>query len=309
MYKVNQGRLAKEFNLEVLTPEINLDELEIRRWEVNRPALQLAGYFAHFDNDRIQIIGKVEYTYLSTLDPDLRKDMLWQIFKYEVPCVVVCKGLEIFPEMLEYANEFSVPLFRTNLRTSDFMAEVIRYLRQELAERTTLHGVLVDVYGEGLLIMGESGIGKSETALELLKRGHRLVADDAVIIKRISHNKLKGYAPTLLQDLLELRGIGIINVRELYGVGVIKREMDIDMVIQLENWNGEAEYDRLGISDEYIDILGNKVLCKSLPIRPGRNLAVICESAAINHRQKKLSGRDAAQELQERLETQKGMEP
>ena len=210
--------------------------------------------------------------------------------------------------MLEFANEFGVPVFRTGLRTSNFMAEVIWYLQQELAERTTLHGVLVDVYGEGLLIMGESGIGKSETALELLKRGHRLVADDAVIVKKVSHRALIGYAPALLQDLLELRGIGIINVRELYGVGVIKREKVIDMVIQLETWNGEAEYDRLGLSDEYMDILGNKVLCKSVPIRPGRNLAMICESAAINHRQKKLSGRDAAQELQERLKNQKGRE-
>ena len=308
MYTVNLARLAKEFSLEVLTPQVNAEQIEITRWEVNRPALQLAGYFAHFDSDRIQIIGKVEHTYLNTLDPDLRKDMLWQIFQYKVPCVVMCKGLEVFPEMLEFANEFGVPVFRTGLRTSNFMAEVIWYLQQELAERTTLHGVLVDVYGEGLLIMGESGIGKSETALELLKRGHRLVADDAVIVKKVSHRALIGYAPTLLQDLLELRGIGIINVRELYGVGVIKREKVIDMVIQLETWNGEAEYDRLGLSDEYMDILGNKVLCKSVPIRPGRNLAMICESAAINHRQKKLSGRDAAQELQERLKNQKGRE-
>lgn len=300
MYKVDLDTFVKEFNLERLLPDISLEGKIITKSEVNRPALQMAGFFEHFDCDRVQVIGKVEYTYISKLDPQFRKKVLRQTFSYHIPCLIICYGLTAFPEMLELAEEFNVPIFSTSDSTSDFMAEVIRWLKAQLAERITLHGVLVDIYGEGTLIIGESGIGKSETALELIKRGHRLVADDAVEIKRISHNTLSGTCPELIRYFIEVRGIGIINVRELFGVGSIKQMQNIDLVLKLEMWNDEEEYDRLGLNEDYMEILGNQVPCYSIPIRPGRNTAVICESAAMNHRQKKL-GYNAAQILNERV--------
>lgn len=300
MYSVPMEKFVKEFNLVSLLPEINLENKVLNKSEVNRPALQMAGFFEYFDCDRVQVMGRVEYTYLSRLEPVFREEVLRQIFEFHIPCFVICKDLEIFPEMLVFAKEFDVPIFSTTDGTSDFMGEVIRWLRAELAERITMHGVLVDIYGEGILIMGESGIGKSETALELIKRGHRLVADDAVEIKRVSHSTLSGTSPELIRYFIELRGIGIIDVRELFGVGSIKQTQNIDLVIKLEMWDEEKEYDRLGLKDEYIEILGNKIICNSIPIRPGRNLAVICEAAAINHRQKKL-GYNAAQVLNDRV--------
>lgn len=300
MYTVSMEKFVQEFHLENLILEISLENKFLTKSEVNRPALQMAGFFEHFDNDRLQIMGRVEYAYLAKLEPEFRESVLRQIFAYRIPCFVVCSGLEVFPEMIVFAREFDVPLFQTNDTTSDFMGEVIRWLKSQLAERITMHGVLVDIYGEGILIIGESGIGKSETALELIKRGHRLVADDAVEIKRISHNTLSGTAPELIRYFIELRGIGIINVRELFGVSAVKQIQNIDLVVRLEMWDEEREYDRLGLTEEYIDILGNKVTCNSIPIRPGRNVAVICESAAINHRQKRL-GYNAAEALNERV--------
>jgi len=300
MYFVELEKLVEEFELENLVPEIDLGGKKLTKSEVNRPALQLTGFYDYFDNDRMQIMGRVEKGYLNTLPELDRKTVLRQFFAFQLPCVVICKDLEVFPEMIEYAKEYKVPFFRTKDGTSSFVAETIRWLRVQLAERVTLHGVLVDVYGEGILIMGESGIGKSETALELIKRGHRLVADDAVEIKRISHNLLVGTAPELIRYLIELRGIGIIDVKELFGVGSVKQTQNIDLVIKLAMWDGERTGDRLGLTDEYMEILGNHVVCTTIPIRPGRNVAVICESAAINHRQKKM-GYNAAKVLEQRI--------
>ena len=213
----------------------------------------------------------------------------------------MCRALEIFPEMLEYGREFDVPIFRTNQITTDFTAELIFWLREELADRVMMHGVLVDIYGEGVLITGASGIGKSETALELIKRGHRLIADDAVEIKKIADRRLIGSCPEIIRYLIELRGIGIINVKELYGVGSVKDQKTVDLVIKLEVWDGQTgSYDRLGLNEEYMDILGNKVLCNTIPVRPGRNVAIICESAAMTNRQKKM-GKNTAQEFASRI--------
>lgn len=307
MYCVSMEKFVKEFNLENVLPEIKLKNKMLTKDEINRPALQMAGFFEHFDNDRVQLMGMVEHTYLSKLDAEFRRNVLKKIFAFQIPCFIICRNLKIFPEMLEYAKEFDVPVFRTSDGTSDFMGEVIRWLKSELAERITMHGVLVDIYGEGILIIGESGIGKSETALELIKRGHRLVADDAVEIKRVSHSTLVGTSPELIRYFIELRGIGIIDVKELFGVSSVKQTQNIDLVVKLEMWNEEKEYDRLGLTEEYIDILGNKLICNSIPIRPGRNVAVICESAAINHRQKKM-GYNAAKVLNDRINKSIGLE-
>lgn len=300
MKKVSMKKFVKEFDLINLTEKIELKGKKITKSSVNRPALQLTGFFEYFDNDRIQVIGKVEYAYLRDLDILTRKKVMEDMFAHNIPCLVICYGMEPYPEIIEYANKYDTPVLQTIENTSDFTGEVIRWLKDQLADRVTLHGVLLDIYGEGVLIMGESGIGKSETALELIKRGHRLVSDDAVEIRRISHTTLKGTAPDLIKYFIELRGIGVVNVKELFGVGSIKEEQRIDVVIKLEMWDESKEYDRLGLNEEYIEILGNKVVCNRIPVRPGRNIAIICELAAINHRQKKL-GYNAAQVLNDRV--------
>lgn len=302
MYSAELKKIVEVFHLENILPEISLEKRCITRKEVNRPALQLTGFYERFDNDRLQIIGRVEHSYLQSLAPEKRREAICYLFEYHIPCLVVCKDLEIFPEMLEYGRKYNVPIFRTAQTTTDFAAEIIFWLRKELADRVMMHGVLVDVYGEGVLITGASGIGKSETALELIKRGHRLIADDAVEIKKIADRTLIGTCPELIRYLIELRGIGVINVKDLFGISAVKQEKSIDLIIRLEAWDGkEGNYDRLGLNEEYIDILGNRVLCNTIPIRPGRNVAVICESAAITNRQKKM-GRHAAKELAERME-------
>ncbi|MBS4960911.1 MAG: HPr(Ser) kinase/phosphatase [Clostridiales bacterium] len=301
MYTVSLKKFVDEFTLECLTPEISLEDKYISKSEVNRPALQLAGYFDYFDNDRIQIIGRVEYTYLERLEPEFRQQILRKIFSLKIPCMVISKNLEPFPEILIFARDNDVPVFRTKAKTSYFMGETILWLQNELAERVTIHGVLVDIYGEGILITGDSGVGKSETALELIKRGHRLVADDAVEIKRVSHKELIGTSPEMIRHFIELRGIGIIDVKELFGVGAVKESQSIDLIIRLEMWDTEKHYDRMGLTEEYTEILGNQVSTSIIPIRPGRNLAVICEAAAINNRLKKL-GYNAAQILVQRME-------
>ncbi len=300
MDSVSMERFVNQFELKVLTPEIQYETRKITKIEVNRPALQLTGYFNYFDSDRIQIVGRVEHSYLESLEEEKRKEVLRKIFSFKVPCIVMCKGIEPYPEVYEYAREFEVPVFMTEMRTSEMLSETIRWLRYELAESVTVHGVFVDIYGEGILIMGDSGIGKSETALELIKRGHRLVADDAVLIKKINSNTLIGTSPELIRYFIEVRGIGIMNVKELYGVGAIKVSQNIDLVIKLETWNSEKYYDRMGLTEDTIEILGNEVACTSIPVRPGRNLAIICEAAAINCRQKKL-GYNAALDLTTRV--------
>jgi HPr kinase/phosphorylase len=283
-----------------LTPDIPLDEIKIGQSDVNRPALQLTGFFNYFDSERVQIIGKVEYTYLQTLETEKRIEVLEKLISSKIPCLILSRDLEPMQELLDAAIKFQVPLLQTNKATSYFMSEIIRYLKVELAPRISIHGGLVDVFGEGVLIMGESGIGKSEAALELIKRGHRLVADDVVEIAKVSDETLLGTSPDIIRYLIELRGIGIIDIKTLFGVGSVKERHSIDLVIKLEDWDPKKEYDRLGLEEEYTEILGNKVICHTIPIRPGRNLSIIVESAAINHRQRAM-GYNAAQELNDRV--------
>ena len=300
MYSVKIEDMVKEFNLKNLTENISLEDRLIETAEVNRPALQLAGFFDYFECERVQIIGIVEYTYLSKLAPEFRQETLAKFFEYKMPCVVISRGLEPHAEMMFYAREAGVPIFQTQSSTSEFMGELIKWLRVQLAPRTTLHGVLLDVYGEGVLIMGESGIGKSETAIELIKRGHRLVADDAVEIKKVSYTTLVGSCPELIRYFIEVRGIGIINVKQMFGVQSVKDTQEIDLIVKLENWEKGKQYDRIGLKEEYMDILGNNVVCHTIPVRPGRNLAMICEAAAVNRRQKKM-GYNAAQALNDAI--------
>lgn len=288
MYLVSINEMIKEFNLTSLIPELNLENKMIDCPDVNRPSLQLAGFFDYFAFHRLQIIGLVEHTYLKRMESSARKKILKKIFEYRIPCIVICRSLEPFDEMILYAKENGVPILSSSDATTDFTGEVIRWLKTKLAPLTTLHGVLVDVYGEGILIMGESGIGKSETAIELIKRGHRFVADDVVEVKRVSQRTLVGSAPDSLKYFMELRGIGIIDIKQMFGVESIKEEQKIDAIIKLELWNKSKQYDRLGLNDKFMEILSNEVSCYSIPIRPGRNLAVICEAVAINHRQKKM---------------------
>ncbi|MDR2650075.1 MAG: HPr(Ser) kinase/phosphatase [Clostridiales bacterium] len=300
MYTVSLSSLIQEFDLKILSEGVEIADKVISHAEINRPALQLAGYYDYFDSDRLQIIGIVEYTYLQRMDSGLRKETIHRMFANKIPCLVICRSMEPFPEMIPLAEEYDVPVLGCQDSTTDFMGEVIRWLKVHLAPRITMHGVLVDIYGEGVFIMGESGIGKSETALELIKRGHRFVADDAVEIKRVSHQTLIGSCPELIKYFIELRGIGIIDVRQMFGVESLKATQSIDLIIKLEQWDQNKTYDRLGLHEEYMEILGNKLVCHSIPIRPSRNLAIICESAAINHRQKKM-GYNAAQALQARV--------
>jgi HPr kinase/phosphorylase len=294
-------KLAEKMKLTNVIPEISMEGKKIVTSEINRPALQLTGYFDHFYSERLQIIGYVEYTYLENLPREKKIPVYDKFLSYHVPAVIYTTMTEPEEDFLALAKKYEVPVFTTKMSTSDFMAEVIRWLNVELAPCISIHGVLVDVYGEGVLIMGESGIGKSEAALELIKRGHRLVADDVVEIRRVSDETLIGTAPDITRHFIELRGIGIIDVKTLFGVESVKNTQSIDLVIKLEEWDRNKEYDRLGLEEEYTEFLGNHVVCHSLPIRPGRNLAVIVEAAAVNHRQKKM-GYNAAQELYNRVQ-------
>ena len=299
--RVKLTKVIKKMELKNLTPEVNTGDIFLHIPEVNRPALQLTGFYDQFDNDRLQIIGNVEYSYLESLPEAERYDRYRQLLSSNIPCLVFCRELAPEAQVLEMARTYRIPVLQSAKSTSSFMAEVIRWLRAELAPCIVIHGVLVDVYGEGVLITGESGIGKSEAALELIKRGHRLVTDDAVEIRKISDEVLVGQAPGVTKYFIELRGIGIIDVKTLFGVESVKETQQIDMVIKLEDWNKDREYDRLGMEEEYTEYLGTKVVCHSLPIRPGRNLAVIVEAAAVNHRQKKM-GYNAARELYRRVQ-------
>lgn len=301
MEGVSVAKIAKMLDLKNFTDDISLKEHRIVLSDVNRPALQLSGYFEHFEQSRVEIIGMVEYAYMQKKSEEERKKLYDAFLSFDIPCVIFCRGFEPDPLFLEAANRNNVPILGTDRATSSFMAELIYTLTEQLAPCITIHGVLVDVYGEGLLIMGESGIGKSEAALELIRRGHRLVTDDVVEIRKINERTLVGTSPDITRYFIELRGIGIIDVKTLFGVECVKEKQNIDLVIKLEDWKKEADYDRLGLEEEYTEFLGNKVVCHSLPIRPGRNLAVICEAAAVNHRQKKM-GYNAAQELYRRVQ-------
>lgn len=301
-YKVSVAELAKKLELIPVIPDINTNDIYITQAEVNRPALQLAGFFDHFSSSRVQIIGNVEYIYINNIleKEDNCDQILDRLFSAQIPCLVFCRGKEPCEKIISFGKKYGVPVFISKDSTSEFTAEVIRWLSVELAPRISIHGVLVDVFGEGILITGESGIGKSEAALELLKRGHRLVSDDVVEIKRVSKDTLIGASPAVTRFFIELRGIGIIDVKNLFGVESVKMTQSIDLVIQLEDWNKDTDYDRLGLDENYVEYLGNKVVAHALPIRPGRNLAIIVEAAAINHRQKKM-GYNAAEELYKRV--------
>lgn len=298
---VKLSELAEKMELKNLTPTVELKGKEVSIPEVNRPALQLSGFFDHFDSDRVQIIGYVEYTYLQTLDYERKIKIYDELVTYKVPCIVYSRNLEPDKELIEKAAKQDIPIFQTEKQTSGFMAELIRWMNVKLAPCISIHGVLVDVYGVGVLIMGESGIGKSEAALELIKRGHRLVTDDVVEIRRVSDETLVGSAPDITRHFIELRGIGIVDVKSMFGVQSVRETQNIDLVITLEDWSREKEYDRLGLEESYTEFLGNKVVCHNIPIRPGRNLAIIVESAAVNHRQKQM-GYNAAQELYKRVQ-------
>lgn len=299
--KVEMQKLVEKMNLKNLTPDVDLSEKAVEVPDINRPALQLTGFFKHFESERVQLIGYVEFTYLETLDEETKETLYDTLLSYKIPCIIFSRSLQPDKTLLEKANKANIPIFSTEQKTSAFTAEIIRWLNVALAPCISIHGVLVDVYGVGVLIMGESGIGKSESALELIKRGHRLVSDDVVEIHKVSDETLVGTAPDITRHFIELRGIGIVDVKTLFGVQSVRETQNIDLVITLEDWNREKEYDRLGLEEEYTEFLGNKIVCHQLPIRPGRNLAIIVETAAINHRQKKM-GYNAAQELYKRVQ-------
>ena len=298
---VSVSKIVERLDLKVYTDDIDLKKRKIERSDINRPALQLAGYFLHFDSSRVQVIGNVEYFYTKQLDETKKIEVYKELLSYDIPCIIFSRELVPDEDFVKIAEENGIPVLGTDRPTSEFTAELIYALGELLAPCITIHGVLVDVYGEGVLITGESGIGKSEAALELIRRGHRLVSDDVVEISRINDHTLIGTAPDITRNFIELRGIGIVDVKSLYGVECIREKQQIDLVINLSEWKKDEEYDRMGLEDEYIEYLGNKVVCYSVPIRPGRNLAVICETAAVNHRQKKM-GYHAAQELYRRVQ-------
>lgn len=299
--RVELKKVVEKMNLKNLTPNVEYEDKKIEIPDINRPALQLTGYFEHFDSDRVQLIGYVEYTFLETMDEEHKKEIYKKLLSYQIPCIVFSRSMKPEQMFLEMAEEAGIPIFNTEKKTAQFTAEIIRWLNVQLAPCISIHGVLVDVYGVGVLIMGESGIGKSEAALELIKRGHRLVTDDVVEIRKVSDDTLVGSAPDITKHFIELRGIGIVDVKSMFGVQCVRETQNIDLVITLEEWNRDKEYDRLGLEENYTEFLGNKVVCHSIPIRPGRNLPIIMESAAVNHRQKKM-GYNAAQELYKRVQ-------
>ena len=295
-YTVLLRTIAEEHGLQVLHASRDYETKKIVTYDVNRPAMQLAGFYNYFDPERIQIIGRVESTYLDTLSDAERLAAFERFMQFDIAALVICHGVQPFPECMEMAEKYDRTVFITPEDTSEFQAGVISSLRRHLAPRTTVHGVLVEIYGEGVLLTGDSGIGKSETALELIKRGHRLIADDAVEIKKIGRDSLVGDAPEMIRYYMELRGIGVVNVRRIYGIGAVKPESGIDLVVHLEPWEEGKAYDRLGLTSESEVILGVEIPRVTIPVRPGRNLAVILELAAMNNRQKKL-GYNAAEAL------------
>lgn len=293
--------VVKALSLTSFTPEIDISKRKVIQPEVNRPALQLTGYFEHFECERLQCIGNVENSYMNHMSDEQKEERYNTLLSHPIPALIFCQGLEPGPILKRRAIEHGVPLLGTTKTTSNFIAESIRWLNVELAPYISVHGVLVDVFGEGVLITGESGIGKSEAALELVKRGHRLVSDDVVVIRKVSDNTLVGSAPDITKHFIELRGIGIVDIKTMFGVSSVKDTQSVDLVIHLEDWDRDREYDRMGLEDNYIEYLGNKVVCHNLPVRPGRNLAIVVESAAVNFRQKKM-GYNAAVELQNRIQ-------
>ncbi|MBU5438455.1 HPr(Ser) kinase/phosphatase [Tissierella sp. MSJ-40] len=302
MEYITLDKLIEDLKLEVVYGANNMDEVKITGSDVNRPGLQMAGYFDKFAYERVQIIGNVEWHFFNGLSEELRYERTKKMLSFPIPALVISRDLPIFPEMIELAIQYNRSILRTNLPTTKFVNELINHLDYLLAPEMTVHGVLVEVYGMGILIIGKSGVGKSETALELVKRGHRLVADDAVEIKRVE-DELRGQAPDLIRHFMEIRGIGILDIERLYGVGAVKKNEFIDLVVELEFWDETKEYDRVGLDEDCIDLLGIRVQKLIIPVRPGRNLAMIVEVAARNTRQKKL-GYNAAEELNNRIKDQ-----
>ena len=304
-YSIPLTTIIKDFNLEVIHESSDLNDILISRADVIRPGLPLAGFFDYFDPERIQIIGRVESIYLSKLSPEERLLRIGQFLEKKPSCVIITRGIEPFSELVELAKEYNVPILRTSMQTSTFISSIISSLNVYLAPRITRHGVLVEVYGEGVLILGDSGIGKSETAIELIKRGHRLIADDAVEISRVSEKTLVGRAPKIIRYYMELRGIGIIDVRRIFGMGAVKETEKIELVIKLEHWVEGKTYDRMGLESEYHEILGIKIPSITVPVRPGRNLAAILEIAAMNFRLKRM-GYNTAEEFNKQLQEEFG---
>jgi len=315
-YNVSLGKIVKEFSLEILSVPMDISEILVSTPEINRPGLQMAGYFEFFDQNRIQIIGKSEESFLNRFTPEKAQQRVEELFSHEPVAVVICRNLEFPEKYIELAKKYGVPILRTKDSTSSFSAALIAFLNLNLAPRVTRHGVLVEVYGEGILLLGESGVGKSETAIELVKRGHRLIADDAVEIRRVSDKSLVGTAPDNIRHFIELRGIGIINASRIFGAGAVKLTEKIDLVINIEQWDVNKTYDRMGLENQTTNILDMEIPSLTIPVKPGRNLAVIIEVAAMNNRQKKL-GYNAAEDLLRKLgmtdgesgETQAAIEP
>lgn len=293
-------KMIDELKLETLYMPENGENTLISNNDTNRPGLQLAGFYDYFDNKRVQVMGKMEHAYLENMESETRRKRLEDLLSYHFPALVITRNLEAFPELLDIAPNFDIPILRTEESTSVFIAKLLAFLNLQLAPRITRHGVLIEIYGEGVMIMGESGVGKSETAVELVKRGHRLIADDAVEIRKASNITLVGSSPDNIRHFLELRGIGIVNARQLFGIGSVKMSEKIDMVVEMELWNPEKTYDRMGVDTHYMTILGVKVPLLNIPVKPGRNLAVILEVAAMNNRQKKM-GYNAAKDLLRQL--------
>ena len=299
-YSVLLSTLVKEFNLDIAYAATDYESIRITVEDVARPGLQLAGYFDHYEPMRLQVMGNVEMSYAAKLSSSERAAIFDRLFSYKFPAMLIARGIAPSQEMLAMAKKYNITILRSNDATSTIVSAIITYLKSALAPRITRHGVLVEVYGEGIFLTGDSGMGKSEAAVELLKRGHRLIADDAVEIKKISETSLMGTAPNLIRNYIELRGIGIINVAKLYGMGAVKLDNEINLVVNIVPWNTQEAYDRLGLDDQYTEILGVKVPMYTIPITPGRNLAVILEVAAMNNRQKKM-GYNAALEFTEQI--------
>ena len=294
------SKLVEDFDMEIVCRGSDYDQRTVSISDMNRPALQLVGFYDYFEPKRLQVFGKSEMTFLKAMKLEDRRRVFDNLLRCEIPALIIARNMEIFPELLEIARKHGRTLLRSELNTVELTSQIIDYLNRAQAPQITRHGVLVEVYGEGILILGDSGVGKSETAIELVKRGHRLIADDAVELRKVSSSKIMGMAPENIRHFIELRGIGIINVARLFGIGAVKNSVEVEMVIELEAWDRTKNYDRTGLESSTYDILGVKVPSMLIPVMPGRNLAVILETAAINNRQKKM-GYNAAKELLIRL--------
>jgi len=301
-YSVPLSSIVREFGLEVVYQSTDYEKINITVEDVARPGLQLAGYFDHFEPMRLQVIGNVEVSYLQKLTDEERTISFDRLFSYKIPALLIARNIPPDAQCLEMAKKHNITLLRSREATSSIVSEIITYLKVALAPRITRHGVLVEVYGEGLLLIGDSGIGKSEAAVELLKRGHRLIADDAVEIHKVSSDTLMGTAPELIRNYIELRGIGIVNVAKLFGMGAVKAENEINLVVNIVHWNTQKVYDRLGLEEQHMEILGVRIPMNTIPITPGRNLAVILETAAMNNRQRKM-GYNAALEFTQQMDS------